>query len=174
DHIAALRHLAADRRYLDLKRVGITGFSGGGYTSTRALLKYPDFYRVAVSGAGSHNQWMGGARWGEQYLNFPDHDPVLWDLQSNTSLAANLGGKLLLIHGGMDDDTHPANSLQVADALIKAGTSFDFLLVPGLNHGRLAADPYYWRLCWDYFARHLLAEEPPNWNEVSFTEAVLG
>jgi dipeptidyl aminopeptidase/acylaminoacyl peptidase len=173
DHIAALRYLAAARPYIDLDRVGITGFSGGGYTSTRAVLKYPEFYRVAVSGAGSHNQWLLGARWGEQYLGPPSEQPEKWAIQSNTALAANLRGRLLLVHGDLDDDVNPANSLQVADALIRAGKTFDFLIVPGMNHGHLAGSAYYWRLCWDYFVRHLLGEEPPDWNTTPFDEVVL-
>jgi dipeptidyl aminopeptidase/acylaminoacyl peptidase len=168
DHIAVLRQLAERYPYIDLERVGITGFSGGGYTSTRALLKYPEFYTVAVSGAGSHNQYIVGTSWGETYLGLPGQEPKRWALQSNTALAGNLRGKLLLVHGELDDDTHPANSLQVADALIQAGKEFDLLIVPRMNHGGLSSSALYRRKLWDYFVRHLLGLEPPDWNRVSF------
>jgi dipeptidyl aminopeptidase/acylaminoacyl peptidase len=172
DHIAVLRQLSERYPYIDLNRVGITGYSGGGYTSTRALLKYPDFYKVAVSGAGSHNQWIVGTSWGESFLGLPERVPEVWASQSNTALAGNLKGKLLLMHGELDDDTHPANSLQVADALIQAGKEFDFLIVPRQDHVGLSSTHYYRRKQWDYFVRHLLGVEPPDWNTVSFDEFV--
>ena len=150
--------------------MGITGYSGGGYGSTRAICRYPEFYKVAVSGAGSHNHWQTGYSDGEASVGEPHTDPEGWVAQSNTSLAGHLLGKLLLVHGGMDEDTHPANSLQVAHALIEAGKQFDFLMVPRANHGRLSRDPYYWRLMWDYFVEQLMGEEPPDWNAFDYRD----
>lgn len=163
DHIAALRQLAKRYPYMDLERVGIFGASGGGYASTHALLRYPDFYKVAVSAAGNHDQRGYIPIWGESY-NGPD-DGQNYLASANAPLAKNLRGKLLLIHGEMDDNVHPALTLQVVDALIKANKDFDMLIVPGANHGVMGY-PYATRRQWDYFVRHLLGAEPPAGYEI--------
>ncbi len=133
DHIAGIRQLAAERPYMDLDRVGIYGHSGGGFASTHAILAFPDFYKVAVSSAGNHDQRGYLAAWGEQYQGLLDGDN--YAKQANVALAANLKGKLLLVHGDMDDNVPPALTIQVADALIKANKDFDLLILPNRNHG---------------------------------------
>lgn len=160
DHIEALRQLARQRPWMDLSRVGIYGHSGGGFASARAILTYPDFYRVAVSSSGNHDQRIYHAGWGERYQGYPQEDryPGL----DNASLAENLKGKLLLVHGDADDNVHPAHTLALAKALIEANKDFDMLLMPGQAHafeGR--ARDYFTRRRWDYFVRHLLDGEPP-------------
>ena len=105
DHIAGIRQLAAERPYMDLDRVGIYGHSGGGFASTHAILAFPDFYKVAVSSAGNHDQRGYLAAWGEQYQGLLDGDN--YAKQANAGLAANLKGKLLLVHGDMDDNVPP-------------------------------------------------------------------
>jgi dipeptidyl aminopeptidase/acylaminoacyl peptidase len=164
DHLAGLRQLAASHSYLDLDRVGITGHSGGGFASTRAILTYPDFYKVAVSSAGNHDQLGYMSYWGEKYQGLPrtadDVEGVYGD-QINARLAENLQGKLLLITGDMDDNVHPALTLQVANALIAANKDFDLMLLPNRNHQTSFRDPYVLRRLWDYFVRHLLGVEPP-------------
>ncbi len=159
EHIPALRQLAARRPYLDLERVGIYGHSGGGYASTRAMLTYPDFYKVAVSSAGNHDNRGYVAGWGEKYHGLVEGDN--YANQDNPSLAANLKGHLLLVHGDMDDNVHPALTLQVVDALIKANKDFDLLILPNRNH-LFSKDVYFYRKLWDYFVKHLLGVEPPK------------
>jgi dipeptidyl aminopeptidase/acylaminoacyl peptidase len=158
DHIAAFKQLAQRHSWMDLDRVGIFGQSGGGYASTRAMLTHPEFYKVAVSGAGNHDQRGYLPLWGETY-NGPD-DGKNYLESANSTLAKNLRGKLLLIHGDMDDNVHPSLTLQVVDALIKANKNFDMLIVPNANHG-VMMQPYAQRRQWDYFVRHLLGAEPP-------------
>jgi dipeptidyl aminopeptidase/acylaminoacyl peptidase len=80
--------------------------------------------------------------------------------QSNSSIAKNLKGRLLLVHGDMDDNVHPSLTMLCVDALIRANRDFDMLIMPGRNHN-LWTDPYFLRRRWDYFVRHLLQEEPP-------------
>lgn len=160
DHIAGFRQLSATRPYMDLSRVGIFGHSGGGFASTRAIFLYPDFYKVAVSAAGNHDQRGYNAGWGEKYQGLLDGDNYL--NQVNASIAKNLKGKLLLSYGDMDDNVHLALTLQVVDALIKANKDFDMLVLPNGNHGYGAAMPYHTRRKWDYFVKHLLGEEPPK------------
>jgi dipeptidyl-peptidase 4 len=167
DHIAGIRQLAARYPYIDLERVGITGGSGGGFASTRAILAYPDFFKVAVSMAGNHDQRGYLLAWGPTYQG--PYQGANYDAQINARLAANLKGKLFLIHGDMDDNVHPALTVQVADALIKANKDFDFLLMPGFDHRSMLGptSTYVQRRLWDYFVRHLLGAEPPEDYKIS-------
>jgi dipeptidyl aminopeptidase/acylaminoacyl peptidase len=122
------------------------------------MLTHPEFYKVAVSGAGNHDQRGYHPIWGETY-NGPD-DGKNYLESANATLAKNLRGKLLLIHGDMDDNVHPFLTMQVVDALIKANKDFDMLIVPNAGHGVMMSG-YAQRRQWDYFVRHLLGAEPP-------------
>jgi dipeptidyl aminopeptidase/acylaminoacyl peptidase len=168
DHIAAFRQLAQKYPSLDLNRVGIFGHSGGGFASTRAILAYPDFYKVAVSSAGNHDQRGYLALWGELYEGYPVTDA--WVAQANVGLADRLKGKLLLMTGDMDDNVHPALTMQLVDALVKANKDFDLIVLPNRNHGS-AGDPYFIRRRWDYFVKYLLGVEPPANYRVKGPEA---
>jgi dipeptidyl-peptidase 4 len=163
DHIAGIKQLAAGRPYMDISRVGIYGHSGGGFASTHAILAYPDFYKVAVSSAGNHDQRSYLACWGEQYQGLLQGDN--YKAQANAGLAANLKGKLLLVHGDMDDNVHPGMTIRVVDALIKANKDFDLLILPNQNHS-FGLDPYFTRRKWDYFVKNLLGAEPPSGYEI--------
>ena len=168
DHVVALRQLAARHPFMDLERVGIFGHSGGGFASTDAILRFPDFYKVAVSGAGNHDQRTYGIHWGPLYQGLLVKDTVKggdsYESQANQLLAANLKGKLLLMHGDMDDNVHPAMTIQVVDALIKANKDFDLIIAPDRAHG--LNEPYFIRRRWDYFVRYLLGAEPPAQFEI--------
>ncbi|MBN1224927.1 MAG: DPP IV N-terminal domain-containing protein [Candidatus Aminicenantes bacterium] len=160
DHIAALRQLSLKYSFMDLNKVGIYGHSGGGYAAARAILAYPDFYKVAVSSAGNHDARGYVADWLEKYLGLPKDNN--YQNQSNVPLAPNLKGKLLLACGDMDDNVHPAMTLQLVDALIKANKDFDFLMLPNSNHSFRPHREYFIRKTWDYFVKHLLGTEPPK------------
>ncbi|MFO8059313.1 MAG: prolyl oligopeptidase family serine peptidase [Bacillota bacterium] len=159
DHIAALRQLAVRYPYMDLERVGIYGHSAGGYSSCHAILAHPDFFKVAVSSAGNHDHRLDKASWVERYMGLPVGQH--YDEQANSRLAHNLRGKLLLIHGEMDENVHVGSTMQVVDALIKANRDFDMLILPNRSHA-CTDDPYFIRKRWDYFVRHLLGAEPPE------------
>ena len=158
DHIAALRQLAQRDPSFDLSRVGIYGHSGGGFAAARAILAHPDFYKVAVASAGNHDQRGYIALWGELYQGYPVSEA--WTAQANAGLADRLQGKLLLMTGDLDDNVHPALTMQVVDALVKANKDFDLIILPNRNHGSVA-DPYFIRRRWDYFVQHLLGATPP-------------
>ena len=163
DHITALQQLAARHYFLDLDRVGIYGHSGGGFASTDAILRYPDFYKVAVSGAGNHDNRTFSFDWGEKYQGLLVRDTVKgtdnYLNQVNAMMAGELKGKLLLMHGDLDDNVLPALTLQVVDALIKANKTFDLLIAPDRHHG--LNEPYFIRRRWDYFVQHLMGAKPP-------------
>jgi len=164
DHIVALKQLGARYPWMDLDRVGIYGHSGGGFASTDAILRYPDFYKVAVSTSGNHDNHSYHAAYAEKYEGLLVRDTVKgtdnYANQVNASLAGNLKGKLFLMTGDMDDNVHPAMTLQVVDALIKANKSFDLMILPNRNHG--LNEPYVIRRRWDYFVQNLLGMTPPD------------
>jgi dipeptidyl aminopeptidase/acylaminoacyl peptidase len=161
DHIAAIRQLAAKHSYVDIKRVGIYGHSGGGFASTDAIFRYPDFFHVAVSGAGNHDNRTYGYFWGEKYQGLlkKNGSSDNYEGSANYTMAENLKGKLLLMHGDMDTNVHPAHTLRVVDALIKANKNFDMIIFPDAGHG---LPEYSIRKQWDYFVTHLLGEKPPQ------------
>jgi dipeptidyl-peptidase-4 len=160
DHITGLRQLATRYPYMDLTRVGIYGHSGGGFASARAILAYPDFYKVAVSSAGSHDVRSYISLWGEKYQGLLKGKN--YENQVNANLAKNLKGKLLLVYGDMDDNVHPAMTIQLINALIKENKDFDLVVLPNNNHSFSRYRMYFTRRRWDYFVKHLLGEEPPK------------
>lgn len=157
DHVESIRQLAAKYPFIDLDRVGIWGHSGGGTAAARFILKFPDFFKVAVASAGSYDLRGYWAEWSEKYQGLKSGDN--YREQAVSELAANLKGKLLLVHGDMDDNTHPANMVQLIDALTRADKDYDLILLPNRNHGS-KSDRYFLRRMFDYFVRHLHGVEP--------------
>jgi len=160
DHIAAIKVLAEKFPYMDAARVGIYGHSAGGYDTVRAMLEWPDFYKVGVSSSGNHDHRMAKAWWPEQYMGWPVGD--FYGEQSNITNAGKLKGKLLLVHGELDENVNPAATFRLVDALIKHNKDFDLLILPGNHHGyRGVYGDYFTRKRWDFFVRHLHGQEPP-------------
>lgn len=160
DHLAAFRQLAARYPYMDLDRVGIYGISGGGFRAAQAILRYPDFYKVAVASEGNHEQRGYSCTWGETYVGPVEGND--YSLSATWPYAENLKGKLLLMHGELDDNVPPMLTMRLVDALIKANKDFDLLILPNENHATAFKSPYFIRRKWDYFVRHLLGVEPPS------------
>lgn len=156
DHVAAIQQLAEQFSFIDINRVGVTGYSGGGYAAARAMLLYPEIYKVGVAAAGNHDLRVYPASYGEKYNGM---NSAGYEKQSNAALAHCLKGKLLLIHGEMDDNVHPCATLQLANALIKENKNFDMLIMPNMNHRSTFDHPYYWRRQWDYLITHLLGHQ---------------
>jgi dipeptidyl aminopeptidase/acylaminoacyl peptidase len=165
DQISGLRQLEEKYKFLDLERVGIWGHSGGGFAAAAAMFKYPDFFRVGVSESGNHDNRNYEDDWGERYIGLETKDKngiSNYEHQANQIFARNLKGKLLIVHGGMDDNVPPYNSYLVADSLIKANKDFDFLILPNARHGYGADSYYMMRKRWDYFVQNLLKAVPPK------------
>ncbi len=158
DHIKAIREIALKYPYLDTNRVGIYGHSAGGYDAARALIAYPGFYKVAVSSAGCHDLRIDKVWWPEHHLGQVDKH---YEEQSNIVNAGKLKGKLLLVHGDMDNNVNPVASLRLAAELIRNNKDFDLLIVPNNDHYTLYNDKYFIRKRWDYFVKHLQGVEPP-------------
>jgi len=172
DHVAAIRQLAARFPFIDLDRVGIYGHSGGGFATADAMFRFPDFFKVGVAGSGNHDNRSYNIYWAEKYQGELVADTLKgtdnFAEEANKTHAANLKGKLLLMHGDMDDNVHPAMTIQVVDALIKANKDFDLVIAPDRAHG--LNEPYFVRRRWDYFVRHLLGKEPPVEYEIKRPE----
>jgi dipeptidyl aminopeptidase/acylaminoacyl peptidase len=168
DNITAIKQLAERYKGMDIERVGIWGHSGGGFASTRAVFAYPDFYDVAVSGAGNHDNRNYEADWGEKWqglliegeIEGQGDGSTNYDNQANQLIAKNLKGKLLITHGSMDDNVPPSNTMLVVEALINANKDFDMILFPNKRHGYGNMTNYMTRKRWDYFVTHLLNAKP--------------
>ncbi len=158
DHEKAIRELAEKYDFMDIDRVGIFGHSAGGYDAARALLIKPDFYKVGVASAGNHDHRLAKAWWPELYMGFPEGPE--YAEQSNMKIAANLKGKLLLVHGDMDNNVNPVETIQMANALMEANRDFEMLIVPNETH-YLYNHKFFTRKRWDFFVRHLMGVEPP-------------
>ena len=185
DNKKALEQLAARHSFIDINRVGIYGHSGGGFMSTAAMLVHPDFYKVAVSSAGNHDNNIYNIWWSEVHHGVKETSKTVKKkvkdeasgemkeivdtivkfeskIPDNASLAKNLKGHLLLVHGDIDNNVHPANTYRVADALIKANKRFDMMIMPGQRHGFGNFQQYFDRMVWYYFAQHLLEDYRNN------------
>jgi dipeptidyl aminopeptidase/acylaminoacyl peptidase len=168
DKKAAIEQLARKYSWIDVNRVGIYGHSGGGFMSTAAMLVYPDFFKVAVSSSGNHENNVYNRWWSEKHhgvKEVTDKDGKVkfeYTIEKNSDIARNLKGHLLLVTGDIDDNVHPANTLRLADALIKANKRFDMFILPGLRHGYGEANEYFFWLRADYFAKYLLGDASEN------------
>jgi dipeptidyl-peptidase 4 len=243
DKKAAIEELAARFSFIDIRRVGIYGHSGGGFMSAAAVLQKPfnEFFTAAVASAGNHDNNIYNHAWAERYHGMkevpvttaaktaktsakkkPESEPSEVNpypeerravraikpkharrqakktdrartavkavkprtktavaktdakmaskprpktkfeihVPTNAELAANLKGHLLLVHGEIDNNVHPANTIRLVDALIKANKRFDMLILPGQRHGFGVYTPYFTQRMWEFFAAHLLNDRP--------------
>ena len=170
--------LADQHSYIDINKVGIFGHSGGGFMSTAAMLVYPDFFKVAVSSAGNHDNSMYNSWWSETHHGVEevkDADGVIsykYDIDKNQTLAANLKGKLMLVTGDVDNNVHPGATIRMANALIKANKRFEFMMMPGQRHGFGSMTEYFFWLKADYFSKHFLGVEATNVDMLEMNRAV--
>jgi dipeptidyl aminopeptidase/acylaminoacyl peptidase len=161
DRILWIKEAAKKYPFMDITRVGIYGTSAGGQSSTAALLFHPEFYKVAVSSCGCHDNRMDKASWNEQWMGYPVGPH--YAEQSNITNAGKLQGRLLLIVGELDRNVPPESTYRLVDALIKANKDFDLLVLPGKGH--TDGGKYGLRKRRDFFVRHLLNQPSPDWNK---------
>lgn len=152
DHEAAIRYLAQGCPYLDTSRVGVYGFSAGGFDAARALFRKPEFYKVGVAASGNHDHRSDKASWNEMWMGYPLGEQ--YDRESYLSWARQLQGQLLLAHGELDENVNPMATMQLVGALIDANKDFDLLILPNQGHF-LDDSAYFLRRQWDFFVRHL-------------------
>ena len=168
DKKAVIEQLADRHGFIDVDKVGIYGHSGGGFMSTAAMLVYPDFFKVAVSSSGNHNNDVYNRSWSETHHGVQEvvddegNVSFEYDIERNSELAANLKGHLLLTTGDLDNNVHHAGTFRMAEALIRANKRFDFFMFPGQRHGYGDMSDYWFWLRAEYFVKHLLGDR--HWN----------
>lgn len=161
DRIKWINDAAAKYPEMDIEKVGIYGTSAGGQSSTGALLFHPEFYKVAVSSCGCHDNRMDKIWWNEQWMGYPIGKEYIES--SNVENAHLLEGNLMLILGELDNNVDPASTLQVVDKLIEHNKEFEFVMLPGERH--TSGGKYGERKRRDFFVKHLLNVETPTWNK---------
>jgi dipeptidyl-peptidase-4 len=161
DQVAALEALAAEVPALDLGRVGVAGWSFGGYLSALAVLKRPDVFRAAVAGAPVAEWREYDTHYTERYLGIPPADAAAYDRSSLLPLAPRLSRPLAIVHGTADDNVYFSHGLALADALFRAGRPFQLVPVAGATH--MTPDPLTvvrrWQLTASFLAEQLGAAQ---------------
>lgn len=154
-HVAALGALGKLVPELDLERVGVYGWSFGGYFAALAVLARPDVYKVGVAGAPVTDWRDYDTAYSERYLGLPDTQPHVYDASALTTYAAqpSTHRPLLVVHGTADDNVYFLHGLKLVEALGKAGRPFQFLPVPGMTHQ--IASPAHNQLVWQRVVEHL-------------------
>jgi len=175
DKKTAIEQLAARYNYIDATKVGITGHSGGGFMSTAAMLVYPDFFKAAVSNAGNHDNSIYNRWWSEKHhgvkeiVSAKGDTTFQYSIDKNPDLAKNLKGHLMIMTGDVDNNVHPANTIRLANSLMKAGKRFEFVIIPGQRHGFGPMTEYaFWKLA-DHFNKYLIGDFSPS-NDVDMME----
>lgn len=163
DKKAAVEQIADRYSFIDINKVGIHGHSGGGFMSTAAMLVYPDFFKVAVSSSGNHdnsiyNRWWSEKHHGVREIDTDKDTSFVYSIEKNPDIAKNLKGHLMLTTGDIDNNVHPANTIRLANALIKANKRFDFTLLPGQSHAYADMDEYFFWVLADYYSKYLIGD----------------
>ena len=167
DQKYALQQLCARYPWMDESRVGIHGHSGGGFMSTAAILTYPDFFKVAVSCSGNHDNSIYNRWWSEQHHGIQEKivegdTTFVYHIEKNQDLAANLKGHLLLVTGDIDNNVHPSNTIRVVNALMRANKRFSFSLIPGQRHGYADLNEYFFWEMADFYTQWLMGDRTPR------------
>ena len=167
DQKYAIQQLGMRHKYIDLDRVGIHGHSGGGFMSTAAILQYNDFFKAAVSCAGNHDNRIYNRWWSEQHHGIAEKiekgdTTFVYKIETNPQIASRLKGHLMLVHGDTDNNVNPANSIRVANALIRANKRFEYVIMPGQRHGFGDMNEwFFWKMA-DHYSRWLIGDPEPR------------
>jgi dipeptidyl-peptidase-4 len=156
DQIAGLTALGRQFPELDLDRVGVFGWSFGGYLAALAVLRRPDFFKAGAAGAPVVDWLDYDTHYTERYLDLPERNPEAYRAASLITHAAELSRPLLLIHGTADDNVYFFHSLKLAEALLRAGRSFEFLPLPRVTHQM--ADPALREQVWQRVTSFLIGK----------------
>ena len=160
DRIAWIKAAAEKYPYMDIDRVGIYGCSAGGQNALAAVLWHGDFYKAAYAACGCHDNRMDKIWWNEQWMSYPIDSSYVEC--SNVENAYRLERPLMLVVGELDDNVDPASTMQVVNALEKAGKDFELVVIPGAHH--TMGESYGDHKRYDFFVRHLLGVAP--WSEL--------
>lgn len=170
DKVAAAQELATKYPFIDINRVGIWGHSGGGFMTAAAMLQYPGFFKAGWSESGNHENNIYNENWSEKYngvrevMEKDDTAKFLSHIEKNSELAKNLRGHLMLTTGDMDNNVNMANTMRLANALIKADKRFEMLVFPGMRHPYKPIAAYVLIRRMDFFAHWLLGSSENSAN----------
>jgi dipeptidyl-peptidase-4 len=134
DQVDGLQALGAKNPEMDLARVGITGWSFGGYFSAMAAMRRPDVYKAAVAGAPVCDFRDYDTHYTERYMGLPDENRSGYEAANVVTYCKDLSVPLLVIHGTADDNVYFLHSLKMTEALFRAGKQFEFLPLAGFTH----------------------------------------
>lgn len=162
DRIAWIKAACDKYPYMDVERVGIYGCSAGGQEALTAVLLHGDFYKAAYAACGCHDNRMDKIWWNEQWMSYPIDESYI--ASSNVENASKLERPLMLVVGELDDNVDPASTMQVVNALEKAGKDFELVVIPGAHH--TMGESYGEHKRYDFFVKHLLNVTPPKWSEI--------
>ncbi len=162
DRIAWIKAACEKYPYMDVDRVGIYGCSAGGQEALAAVLFHGDFYKAAYAACGCHDNRMDKIWWNEQWMSYPIDDS--YRAASNVENASKLERPLMLLVGELDDNVDPSSTMQVVNALEKAGKDFELVVIPGAHH--TMGETYGEHKRYDFFVKHLLNVTPPKWSEL--------
>lgn len=161
DQAAAVRGLLAERPYLDPKRVGSWGWSGGGQMTLNAMFRYPDVYSAGIAIAFVSDQRLYDTIYQERYMGLPADNEEGYRLGSPITHAAGLEGDLLIVHGTADDNVHYQSFEQLADKLIELNKTFDMMIYPDRSHS-ISEKENTKRHLYHLMTEFLLEKLPPN------------
>lgn len=165
DHVSAIHQLAERFPWIDLDRVAAKGHSGGGRATVRSMLVAPDLYRVGAAWGGTQDERFYQSYWLEGYQG--PRDEFDWSEVSNPALAERLEGSLLLAYGELDDNVLLSQGVRLISALTDANKDYEFILLPGTEHGFAGRRAYLYRRTWDFLVRNLLDADPPQGVELT-------
>lgn len=137
---AAVRSLAAERGYVDLERVGVFGWSGGGSMTLNLIFRHPELYKVAVAGAPVPDETLYDTIYQERYMGLPAQNAAGYKAGSPITWAGGLEGKLLILHGTGDDNVHFQGTQRLINRLIELNKQFSFMEYPNRRHGLTPRD----------------------------------
>jgi len=162
DRKAWIRAAAAKYPYMDIDRVGIYGCSAGGQNALTAVLQHGEFYKAAYAACGCHDNRMDKIWWNEQWMSYPIDSSYV--ACSNVENAHKLERPLMLLVGELDDNVDPASTMQVVNALEKAGKDFELVVITGAHH--TMGESFGDHKRYDFFVRNLQGVNPPKWSEL--------
>ena len=155
EQAAALRALAASRPYVDLSRVAVYGWSGGGSMTLNLMFRSPELYKVGVAGAPVPDQTLYDSIYQERYMGLPQQNAEGYRTGSPITYAEGLQGRLLVIHGTGDDNVHFQGTQRLLNRLIELNKQFSFMEYPNRRHG--ISGLHIDTLRWEFITTHLPA-----------------
>jgi dipeptidyl-peptidase-4 len=152
--------LARQRPYVDLSRIGVWGWSGGGSNTLNLMFRSPDVYRVGVAVAPVPDQTLYDTIYQERYMGLPSENAEGYRVGSPINFASGLRGKLLIVHGTGDDNVHFQGTQRLINRLVELGKPFDFMEYPNRTHAiseGAGTSLHVYSLIARYFEEHLAA-----------------